>query len=171
MTKSVTVISKTKFDAYCKESNIFDYNVDNIDAYAFISICTSLTCRSYYYDKFGEDDFHYFKDDHHNVINLDFDDVEEDGIYQDIPCLAINEKQAIKLVDFIEKNKNRNFVVHCRAGKSRSRAIGLYIVENYDHMPIFLYGNDLSERGNIAVLSSLNKVNKSILYQDLNFEK
>lgn len=154
----VTVLPKHDFNEYCLERGIKDMNVEKFYDLAFISICCSKDAQEYCYQHYGEEDNHYFHDNHENVINLDFDDVDEDGIYDGIECFTIHDKQALELYNFIESNLYRNFIIHCRAGKSRSRAIGVYIVENYDYEPNLSYGNDLSDRGNVSVLSALNKI-------------
>lgn len=154
----VTVLPKQGFDEYCLERGITDMNVEKLYNLAFISICCSKDAQEYCYQHYGEEDNHYFNENHKNVINLDFDDVDEDGIYDGVELFSINEKQVLELYNFIENNSYKDFIIHCRAGKSRSRAVGIYIVENYDYEPNLSYGNDLSDRGNVSVLSSLNRV-------------
>jgi rhodanese-related sulfurtransferase len=39
--------------------------------------------------------------------------------------------QAKLLISFIEKNKNKDFIIHCEYGHSRSVAIGIFIKEQY----------------------------------------
>ena len=66
-----------------------------------------------------------FKD----VLSIRFFDVEDDlgvksGGFDVIP---INDKDAKILADFIYKNKNEKFFIHCSAGQSRSAGTGLAI--------------------------------------------
>lgn len=154
----VTVLPKQDFGEYCLERNLNDMNVEKLTACAFISICCSPICKEYWCNKYNETDDHFFKQNHHNVINLDFDDVEENGIYENVECFTINSTQAYDLYNFIENNKDKNFIIHCRAGKSRSRAIGVYIIEHYGHEANLSYGNDLSDRGNCSVISALKRM-------------
>jgi predicted protein tyrosine phosphatase len=45
----------------------------------------------------------------------------------------INTDQAYEIAAFIERNKEKNFIVNCEAGISRSGAICLFIHKNYGH--------------------------------------
>jgi predicted protein tyrosine phosphatase len=75
-----------------------------------------------------------FKD----VLQLEFWDIEEDfGNYK-----IITDDQAKMIQDFIIKNKDERFIINCKAGKSRSAAVGLsieyitrdkYLIPNYSH--------------------------------------
>lgn len=81
-----------------------------------------------------------------NVLNLDFDDVSpetfrlsddtENFIYctdegKEVILQFFTNAMAEKAVDFIEKNKNKNFYIHCSAGVSRSQAFVRYIKNVY----------------------------------------
>ncbi len=59
-----------------------------------------------------------------DVLNIQFWDVEEQiGNYK-----PINEEEALIIREFILKNKNKNFVIHCEAGISRSSGVGLAVL-------------------------------------------
>ena len=66
-----------------------------------------------------------------NVISLDFDDFPADIVFKgnsyhpNNPTITMD--QAKELVDFIEKYRGRDFVIHCDAGVSRSQQVGRYI--------------------------------------------
>ncbi len=67
-----------------------------------------------------------------NVLNLEFDDVNEDiVIWKGHTFYGITDEQAEQIVDFIEKHKGKDFYIHCRAGKSRSIAVATYILDMY----------------------------------------
>lgn len=81
-----------------------------------------------------------------NVLNLNFDDVDpvalglpdtiEKYAYKSFDDRKIRlqfftKAMAEKAVDFIEKNKDKNFYIHCSAGVSRSQAFVRYIQNVY----------------------------------------
>ena len=81
-----------------------------------------------------------------NVLNLEFDDIEEvtefekDGIkYTAFP---ITPDQAKEILKFGYEHKEYNLLIHCLAGKSRSVAVGLGL------MDIFPGVWELSEESN-----------------------
>jgi len=66
-----------------------------------------------------------FKDN----LSIQFWDIEEQiGNYKPI---SIEQAKVIK--DFVIKNKDNNFIVHCEAGMSRSAAVGLFIYYIIEH--------------------------------------
>lgn len=124
--------SRKNFNIYMDEQNWTDETLpDNV---AVISICCTEPVRTNFvhsrYD--GADDTHRFSH-RNNVLNLDFDDIDEevrhcDGGYD---ALNITKEQADEAVKFIEAHKNCDFYIHCNAGKSRSQAFIKYIREQY----------------------------------------
>lgn len=122
----VKVLSQFNFDERMKGMGLNDENVEQQNA-AFISIIGTPECLSYYLDE-GETK-HYFGD-HPNVLNLEFDDIEDDVIYNGHHFKTMGMEQAEKAVDFIEDVIKKNvddIFIHCRAGFSRSRAFGEFI--------------------------------------------
>ena len=120
------VLSHYLFDKDMRKMGLNDTNVEDSNK-AFISIIGTPECLKYYLDE--GDTKHYFAD-HPNVLNLDFDDIESDVIYNGHHFKTMTMEQAEKSVDFIEKvvNKKVNEIkIHCRAGYSRSRAFGEFI--------------------------------------------
>ena len=90
---------------------------------AFISIIGTEECLKYWLDESNTK--HYFKD-HPNVLNLEFDDIEDDVMYNGHHFKTMTMEQAEKTVDFIEemiRKGVKKIEGHCRAGYSRSRAI------------------------------------------------
>lgn len=47
--------------------------------------------------------------------------------------MPMSPDQGLKILDFVNINKNKNFIIHCAAGISRSSAIALFIHLNYGH--------------------------------------
>ena len=71
-----------------------------------------------------------------NVLKLNFDDITEEVVVIDDRKFAwgMNVDQAKQIVEFIDKNINKDFYIHCHAGKSRSQAIVRFILDFYpDH--------------------------------------
>ena len=118
----IKVYSQIDFNNVMKSNGIDDSNVENEKDSIFISI----TNRN------GEIE-HWFKENHKNVINLDFDDTSSDNE----ELRTISDKQAESLMFFIDDNLSKNtedvdVYIHCLAGMSRSRAVAEYINRHYD---------------------------------------
>ena len=118
----IKVYSHIDFNNVMKSKGIDDSNVENENDSIFISI----TNRN------GEIE-HWFKENHKNVINLDFDDISSDNE----ELKTISDKQAESLMFFIDDNLSKNkddidVYIHCLAGMSRSRAVAEYIKRHYD---------------------------------------
>lgn len=128
----VFVYSHVNFDLFCRGKDYNDENVDDVKDTAFISIIGTDDCLKYYNEL--DTTHHWFSREHDNVINLKFDDVEEDLDYKGYHFKTINEKQAEDLYKFIEKNLGKNFYIHCKAGKSRSQAVFSYIQSMYPNL-------------------------------------
>lgn len=136
----ITVYSQSEFDIYCYEHNLDDDNVENDKSHAYISIIGTKECLKYYLEE--DDTTHWFKEDHNNVLNLEFDDISQDEIeWEGHTFKGFSEEQAKKSVDFIDRiveeskilgeDCRRNFVIHCRAGMSRSQAFGAFLRDFY----------------------------------------
>lgn len=118
----IKVYSQIDFNNVMKSNGIDDSNVENEKDSIFISI----TNRN------GEME-HWFKENHKNVINLDFDDTSSDNE----ELRTISDKQAESLMFFIDGNLSKNtedvdVYIHCLVGMSRSRAVAEYIKRHYD---------------------------------------
>lgn len=121
----IEVLSHYLFDEKMKKLGLNDENVENTNK-AFISIIGTEECRKYW---IGEDDKHFFKG-HPNVLNLDFDDIEDDVMYNGHHFKTMRIEQAEQAIEFIENNIANGVEtidIHCRAGISRSRAFGEFI--------------------------------------------
>lgn len=116
----VKVLSKPEFNDYFANRKINDTNVEELKDLALISIN----------DTHGQWSVSWFDNDHSNVLRLWFDDVEHN--FQLSPtnkesCRAFTEKQAHQVIKFAKDNRNKNFIVHCSAGISRSGAVGTFL--------------------------------------------
>lgn len=127
--KFIKVLPQYIFDEEMHRRGINDENVEVIDDEAFISIINTKECLKHYLEDEGTK--HYFSENHSNVINLDFDDLENDFVWHGHLFKAMDEKQAEGLFGFIERNIGKSFTIHCRAGFSRSQAVGAFIKDNY----------------------------------------
>lgn len=125
------------FDTIMKGNN---WNDDNIpENAAFISICCLPEIKHGYLEEIKhETDEHWFKENHDNVLNIEFDDIVTEkaetpyGI-----AYGMSDDNAKKIIEFIDKNKEKqNWYLHCRSGRSRSVATGMfikkYLHEKYD---------------------------------------
>lgn len=131
----ILTFSQFDFDDYCEKNHINDGNVEKHTDKAFISIIgTPEVLKDYLQEPHTE---HWFKENHPNVLNLEFDDVSKDRVFGDIHAYAITEEQAEKCVNFIEQNIGKTFIIHCRAGMSRSAAISMFLhdfIEGYENI-------------------------------------
>lgn len=141
------------FDEICAQNGWNDANIEDEKDKAFISIICTDDVQNHYLEEKEE---HWFKENHSNVLNLEFDDVRQDIEWDDYKAHAITDEQAEDIVNFIENNIEKNIMVHCRAGLSRSGAIEHFIHLNYDW-----YKDEEDNdyiRPNSTVLAKLNKV-------------
>ena len=128
--KKIFVYPHSTFEAECEKMGLNDNNVES-HSYAFVDIIGTPECLKYYLDE--EDTKHYFSKNHTNVLNLEFDDIPCDEIeYEGHIFKGISDEQAQKLFDFIENNIGRTFQICCRAGMSRSQAVGNFINDFYN---------------------------------------
>lgn len=128
----IEVLSHSKFEDKMKEMHLDDSNVESLKDSAFISIIGTKECLEKYLHEASTR--HFFKSNHDNVINLDFDDVDCDGMHEDVQFKCISKEQALALVNFIDRiaaQNRKNVYIHCRAGISRSRAVAEYIARHY----------------------------------------
>lgn len=120
----IYINSQRQFDRIMSDMGWNDSTIDLINDTAIISICNTDGSM-----------VHWFKYNHDNVLNIDFDDVEHD--IPDLGVFAITPEQAKTIVDFFEKHINaRNFIVHCEAGISRSAAVAICFLD-------FLHMNEI----------------------------
>ena len=173
---NVIVFNHTDFDKYCNQQSLNDNNVESNNNYAFISIIGTQEIIEDYLGECGTK--HYFNENHSNVLNLEFDDVSEDrefeyetlnGENKVLHAKAINEKQAKECVDFIENNVGKTFIIHCRAGFSRSQAFFRFITSMFEEYKNCEGNKDNPcHSPNIDVLAKLKRVfyTKHCIYKE-----
>ena len=158
MAIKLKVLSHYLFDEDMKNMGLNDDNVEGTNM-AFISIIGTPECLKYWLNE--SDTKHYFKD-HPNVLNLEFDDIGEDVMYNGHNFKTMRMEQAEKTIDFIENNIEKGVEIiegHCRAGYSRSRAIFEFIYrycKEHDIDVEYEDRNDFTTFVNQGVLRRLN---------------
>lgn len=126
---NIYVFSHDEFDILCKNMGWDDSNVESLNDYAFISIVGTEACRKEYLQ---DETSHWFKNEHSNVLNLEFDDLEKDLTWHGFEFKAMTEDDAKKSLEFIEQNIGKNFYIHCKAGASRSQGFFRAIVDLFN---------------------------------------
>lgn len=127
-------LSKRGFTLYCRSKG---WHHEENPSEAVISIC----CNPDVANKVLRDpDPHWFAPGLPNVCNVEFDDITEDectytgtelDCYKTVTAYGITPETAERMVRFIDDHRGMDFVVHCRAGRSRSQAVIRYITEFY----------------------------------------
>ena len=139
------------FQNFCKGLRVSDANVSNEDEYAFISI-----------SNYGNEDDHYFHSNHDNVLNQEFDDVDDSFTE------SFDANQAKEMIEFIKRNLGRNFVIHCKAGKSRSQGVCRYIIDTYPCM----YSDNRTNKSNPCITPNWHVVTMlKRVYREMNENK
>lgn len=131
----LTCVNKRDFEVICRGKGWSDSNPPT-DA-ALISICCNPEVARWV---LPDSDEHFFHSEHENVLNVEFDDVTEDekvfdgspyGMPRNFTARGITPGTAERVVKFIEGHKGMDFLIHCRAGKSRSQGVVRYILDFY----------------------------------------
>jgi len=150
------VMSHKDFDEGMEHEGWNDANVPA--DHAFISICCSPAFREKYFKRHNTVDEHWFKGEHDNVLNLDFDDITEPSKETEYgTAYGITDEQAKQILEFFEKNQDkRHWFIHCHAGKSRSMAVGNYLVNKWNKL-----------HGGPGTWGRLHKLNGGILGQNM----
>jgi predicted protein tyrosine phosphatase len=76
-----------------------------------------------------------FKQGFYDVLETKFWDIEEDIVSEDNKkYLKITKEEGTKIKNFIFKNKNKKFLIHCAAGVSRSAGVACSVecIVNFD---------------------------------------
>ena len=101
-----------------------------------------------------------------NTLWLFFDDIHLSSltllekfktIYLGIESDLFSIRQAKEALSFIENNKDKDFIVHCEYGRSRSVAFSVFLKEQYDYT-IANKSDEELKKANTLVLTLLNKV-------------
>lgn len=153
----IYVMSKVRFHDMVNRNQLDDNNVDEFFRIAFI--CIHDTSGDYYASPL-------FRQEHHNVLNLSFDDVEED--LQVSPTnkgmtRAFTENDAKKIIKFLDSNKSvETIVVHCAGGISRSGAVGQFALDYLNGDKEIFKINNPQIIPNARVVRILNQVIRGI---------
>lgn len=94
------------------QNNFKDFNIDKDTVLISITDPNREYLKSNIQEKFKE------------VLNIQFWDIEENNGKQQV--ISLDNAKIIK--NFIIKNKNNNFMIHCEVGISRSSSVGLFIL-------------------------------------------
>lgn len=151
MAKSlVKVVSKPEFPETVKA-----YGVG--PEIAYISIEATPECAKYYLEVEKEDfDNNHYLPSGPNVLNLEFDDIQEDIVWKGHEFKTISQEQAAQVVEFIESHLGKTIIVHCKAGMSRSQGVARFILDTWPD----LYEQDQSNpclRPNQEVVRKLKR--------------
>lgn len=130
--KYIYVFNQRDFENVCTLNGFNDKSLLTdkyiCDKIAFISILGTSESLKYAGE---EDNSHFFKKPNRSVLNVEFDDVDSDTNIDGYCFKAISQEQADEIFNFIENNVGKTFLIHCRAGESRSAAVGQFIKEIY----------------------------------------
>ena len=128
--KKIYAVSHNKFISEIQRLKINDDNVKEHNT-AFIQIGNT--------DLEEHDFLPFILKDNNNVISLRFDDCDEVfdipviGGLNYVPQYPMSKEQAEIIFNFIEKNKDKaTFLVHCKAGQSRSGGVIKFISEYFE---------------------------------------
>ena len=149
----IIVLSHTDFDNFCHENGYVDETVEKDDTKAFISIENTKECLKYYLE--DDKSKHWFEKNHSNVLNVDFDDIPSDDMnWHGHIFKGLSDEQADEIVEFVERNMvgepRKDFIIHCRAGISRSQAVGMFLwafYQEYFHDNVQWTQNDSEHEG------------------------
>ena len=117
--KEICILPRHFFEDTMKQNKVNDNNVIEYKESCFISI-NDIGKKSY------------FSKNNDNVLRLFFHDISIEDNDEYNKCITENDIK--QLIEFIVRNKDSNFVIHCEAGISRSGAIGLFINDYFNVM-------------------------------------
>lgn len=153
--KSVRVFSKGMFSLYCKENKIDDNTVETFN-YAIIEILDTNRSKKPFTDHSNGSNTAIFSKKHPNVLVLSFDDIEKDFVSNGHEYKSMSERQGKKIFKFIQNNIDKDkFIVHCRAGISRSGAIGRFIIDFLKYKGYYTY---FPEHNNICPNAHVSRI-------------
>lgn len=140
----IVVTSKKKFPEWVEKTR------ESGESWAYISVEGTQDLVD---AKLITDNIHYLPEGS-DVLNLNFDDVEEYTEHtwkgRTYKIYPISEDQAKEILRFGENHKNYNLLIHCYAGKSRSAAIAQGLLD------VFPETWQLSEESNPLLTPNMN---------------
>lgn len=132
------IFSKRLFDNYMREHGICDTNLPS--DMAVVSIGEPEESEHYVSEHYVSEHYggeHYFQDSP-QVLNIDFWDVND---YEVEGVKGLTDEQAETIYNFIASNIGRDFYIHCRAGVSRSQAVGRFLSDIYGYEVVSVANN------------------------------
>ena len=128
------IFSRRLFDKYMADNGYLDLISDNM---VVISISEP------------NDGSHYFKNGTERVLNIDFWDVND---YDVSGIKGLTDSEAKTIYDFIAENIGKDFYIHCRAGVSRSQAVGRFLADCYGYKITNLAGRGVYPNNHVLSL-------------------
>ncbi len=162
----IRCMPKSHFDRAMRENHVSDSNVEDLSKVYMISIIGPGDVKQ---------DPHYFKHQHRNVLNLEFDDCEskqkliifdkEKGHveYETTPFTDLQATAIINFIQYIEDTHDTEILIHCIAGQSRSGAVGEFINEFFGYSFQELIFRNPQIKPNNLVRLILRKVHGDII--------
>lgn len=89
--------------------------------------------------------------------NLSFFEKLKANYLKNINATYFTKLQAEQLNNFINKNKNKDFIIHCQYGRSRSVGVAVFMVKNYNAIITNKTKEEL-KKANDWVIEMLEKV-------------
>ena len=128
----IHTLSAADFKHTMRNNDLYDSNIELRTDLAVISIGNSFE------DDLADDIFangpssHWFRKQHRNVLNMDFDDIAAPGEWKNLSkCnqyVLFDEDMARRIAQFVGENMNASvWIVHCSAGVSRSGAVSKWL--------------------------------------------
>ena len=159
MERYLNVYSILDFYDVMEKLQISNDNIDNHKDIAIISICSNNKELLGSYKGKLVYEYHYFKENHDNVINLDFDDISD---YTEISygnkLYGLTDNDAKLLEEFISKNIGKDFYIHCTAGLSRSQGVARFILDMYPDMEYKTRKDNPCKTPNFHVVTLLKRM-------------
>ena len=128
----IHTLSAADFKHTMRSNDLYDSNIELRTDLAVISIGNSFE------DDLADDIFangpssHWFRKQHRNVLNIDFDDIAAPGEWKNLSkCdryVLFDDDMARRIAQFVGENMNASvWIVHCSAGVSRSGAVSRWL--------------------------------------------
>ena len=128
----IHTLSAADFKHTMRSNDLYDSNIELRTDLAVISIGNSFE------DDLADDIFangpssHWFRNQHRNVLNMDFDDIAAPGEWKNLSkCnqyVLFDDDMARRIAQFVGENITASvWIVHCSAGVSRSGAVSKWL--------------------------------------------
>ena len=153
----IKILNKHKFNQLMVDKNFDDSNIEYQKDFWIISINNTDTTS-------------YFKNNHYNVLVLNFDDTEEDKTFPNLlkadehfKIYAMNESQGKEVINFLNRvkqtwNSNSVLLIHCHAGQNRSGSVGDFACDYLEYNRNDFKLDNPGIKGNSTVSRILNRL-------------